>query len=295
MSGQRPPRPARQTAGRKNARQAAGRGAGPATCLTGSAAKPAVEPAALPIGGGPTVALPQPAAAAFAAGSADTLAMASDGLQAALQSLGLPLAPAQQDQLTAYAALLQRWNAVHNLTALRDPRQMLTHHLIDCLAAVPALLRHAGGRRLKVLDVGSGGGLPGLAWAIAVPEWPLHAVDAVAKKAAFLRQAAGELGLAPRVQALHGRVESLKLDGGYDLIASRAVGPLAELVTWSAHLLAPKGVWVAMKGQVPDDEIAALPARAEVFHVEPLQVPGLDAQRCLVWMRPRNAAGRSAT
>lgn len=217
-------------------------------------------------------------------------------LQQASESLGLGLPQAVRDQLLAYAALLERWNGTYNLTALRDPGRMLTHHLIDCLAALPALRRHADGRALKVLDVGSGGGLPGLAWAIAQPDWAVHCVDAVAKKVAFIRQAAGELGLAPRVQALHARAEALPMiDTGYDLIASRALGSLAELTAMTGRLLGRDGIWLALKGRIPDDEVTALPPAVEVFHVEPLAVPGLDAQRCLVWMRPRAvAAGRPA-
>ena len=142
--------------------------------------------------------------------------------------------------------------------------------------------------RTRVLDVGSGGGLPGVVWAIALPDLELHCVDTVGKKAAFVRQVAAELRL-PNLKAEHARVESLKGPAA-DVVTSRAFASLADFVRLTAHLLAPGGVWMAMKGKRPDDEIAALPATAAMFHVEPLTVPGLDAERCLVWLRPATGA-----
>jgi len=133
-----------------------------------------------------------------------------------------------------------------------------------------------------VLDVGSGGGLPGVVIAIACPEVAVTCVDTVAKKAAFIQQAAAELGL-PHLRATHARVESLR--ESYDVVTSRAFASLKDFVTWSRSALAPNGVWMAMKGRQPDAEIAELPADVSVFHVEPIAVPGLDAQRCIVWMR----------
>ncbi|MFN0184008.1 MAG: 16S rRNA (guanine(527)-N(7))-methyltransferase RsmG [Aquabacterium sp.] len=202
-----------------------------------------------------------------------------------LDALALDLPPPAIDQLMRYLALLQQWNSVYNLTAVRDPGQMLVQHLIDCLAAVPALRRLTQGRTLRVMDVGSGGGLPGLVWATVFPAWSITCVDAVAKKAAFIRQAAGELSLGG-VRSMHGRVEQLQDVGEQDLITSRALGSLADLVRLTQPLLAAGGHWLAMKGRRPVDELAELPTTVDVFHVEPLQVPGLDAQRCLVWMRP---------
>jgi 16S rRNA (guanine527-N7)-methyltransferase len=209
-------------------------------------------------------------------------------LLAAAQALGAPLQGAEADRLLAYVDLLQRWNRVYNLTALRDPADMLSHHLIDCLAVLPPLRRwlaQPGPQRL--LDVGSGGGLPGVVLAAMQPHWQVDCVDTVAKKASFIRQVAAELRLT-NLQGLHARVEALVPPaGGYGLITSRAFASLADFTALTRHLLADDGVWMAMKGKLPADEQAALPPSVEVFHVEQLQVPGLDAQRCLVWMRPR--------
>jgi 16S rRNA (guanine527-N7)-methyltransferase len=185
---------------------------------------------------------------------------------------------------------MQQWNKVYNLTALRHADEMLSHHLLDCLAVVPALRRHAaelGLASMSLLDVGSGGGLPGVVLAAIEPAWRVSCVDAVGKKATFIRQVAAELRL-PNLHGLHARVEALApTGGGFDLITSRAFASLGDFVSLTRQVLAPTGVWMAMKGRQPEDELAALPGDVEMFHVEPLQVPGLDAQRCLVWMRRR--------
>jgi len=194
-------------------------------------------------------------------------------------ALGLDVTPAQVEALERYLALLQRWNSTYNLTAVRDPAQMLTQHLADCLAVVKPLAERLPAGR--VLDVGSGGGLPGVV--LAILGWDVTCVDTVGKKAAFIRQVAAELRL-PRLQAQHARVEQLKV-APFDVVTSRAFSSLADFVTLTSALLKPGGCWMAMKGRVPDEEIAVLPAGVEVFHVEHLTVPGLDAQRCLVWMR----------
>ncbi len=231
-------------------------------------------------------------------------------LLAAAQTLGLALTAAQITQLLAYLNMLQRWSRVYNLTALRDPAEMLSHHLIDCLAILPPLQRWCAAAAPvahRVLDVGSGGGLPGVVLAALQPGWQVDCIDTVLKKVSFIRQVAAELRLT-NLQGMHARVESLVLpdDGdspgdtpghtrdctpgrtrGYTLITSRAFASLADFTALTRHLLAADGVWVAMKGKVPVDEQAALPADVEVFHVEQLQVPGLGAQRCLVWMRLR--------
>lgn len=193
------------------------------------------------------------------------------------------------DQLAAMGAflnLLQRWNATYNLTSVRDPAAMLTQHLADCLAVLPALHRQpiAQGR---VLDVGSGGGLPGVLLAIMAPELAVTCVDTVGKKAAFIQQVAGTLKLS-NLRAVHGRVEQLKLLP-FDIITSRAFASLDDFTRLTSAHMADTGVWMAMKGKSPADEINALPTGIEVFHVEPLRVPGLEAERCLVWMRKRPA------
>jgi len=208
----------------------------------------------------------------------------ADTLRSGAAALGLALTEGQFEQLQAHLALLQKWNRVYNLTAVRDPQEMLTHHLLDSLAAVAPLLRHTGGRPARLLEVGSGGGLPGAVLAICRPELQVSCVDTVGKKAAFIQQVAASLKL-PNLQGLHARVETLA--GPFDVIASRAFAALPDFVAWSRQALAPGGVWMAMKGKLPQDEIDALPADVQVFHVEPLQVPGLNAERCMVWLRPR--------
>ncbi|WP_043461423.1 16S rRNA (guanine(527)-N(7))-methyltransferase RsmG [Azohydromonas australica] len=206
-------------------------------------------------------------------------------IAALARQLGLAPDDYQLRQLHDYLALLQRWNKTYNLTALRDPAQMFTHHLADCLAALPPLQRVLAGRDgLRLLDVGSGGGLPGVLIAVLCPGLQVSCVDTVGKKAAFIRQVSAELGLR-NLRAEHARVE--QLPGRYELITSRAFATLADFVALTRERLAPEGLWMAMKGKRPDEEIAALPADVEVFHVEPLAVPGLDAERCLVWMRLR--------
>jgi len=217
----------------------------------------------------------------------DTLRMQ---LEAGARALELDLSEAQVGQLMDFLALLQKWNKVYNLTAVRDPQEMLTHHLLDSLAAVAPLRRQAasvgqgGGAPVKLLDVGSGGGLPGVVFAICCPGVDVSCVDTVGKKAAFIQQAAVALRLS-NLHGVHARVETLA--GPFDVISCRAFASLPDFVAWSRSALAvPHGVWLAMKGKRPDDEIAALPPGVTMFHVEPLAVPGLEAERCIVWMRP---------
>jgi 16S rRNA (guanine527-N7)-methyltransferase len=206
-------------------------------------------------------------------------------IAALVRQLALSADEHQLRQLQAYLALLQRWNKTYNLTALRDPVQMFSHHLADCLAALPPLQRAVDGREgLRLLDVGSGGGLPGVLIAVLCPQLHVSCVDTVGKKAAFIRQVGVELGLR-NLRAEHARVE--QLPGCYDLITSRAFATLADFVALTRERLTQEGVWMAMKGKRPEDEIAALPEDVAVFHVEPLLVPGLEAERCLVWMRRR--------
>ncbi len=213
--------------------------------------------------------------------------MSRDVLIAGLQALGLSLSDEQVSRLLDYLALLQKWNKVYNLTAVRLPEEMVTHHLLDSLAAVPPLLRQTGGQPIRLLDVGSGGGLPGVVIAITCPQIEVSCVDTVGKKAAFIQHAAAGLKL-PNLRGIHARVESLKAEegGGFDVVCSRAFASLADFTHWSRSALKPDALWMAMKGKHPADEIAALPASVSVFHVEQLVVPGLDAERCIVWLRP---------
>lgn len=208
-------------------------------------------------------------------------------LDQGLFALKLALTDAQKDQLLAYLALIQKWTQVYNLTAVRDPSEMLTHHLLDSLAVVNPLLRQLDVLQmpttsLRLLDVGSGAGLPGVVIAICCPEITVHCVDTVAKKAAFVQQVAVNSKLS-NLRGIHARVE--KLTDTYNVVCSRAFASLDNFSQWSRQALAELGVWMAMKGKHPADEMAALPSEVQVFHVEQLEVPGLGAERCIVWMR----------
>ena len=206
------------------------------------------------------------------------------GLRAGLATLALELSDVQVTQCLDYLDLVQKWNKVYNLTAIRDPGEMLTHHLLDSLTVIAPLRRQTQGRAVSLLDVGSGAGLPGVVVAICCPEVTVTCVDTVSKKAAFVQQAALTLKL-PNLRGLHARVESLTEP--HDVVCSRAFASLADFVSWSRLALAEEGVWLAMKGKLPSDEMAVLPGTVEVFHVEQLQVPGVDLQRCVVWVRER--------
>jgi 16S rRNA (guanine527-N7)-methyltransferase len=228
-------------------------------------------------------------------------------LRDGLRALKLELDDHQISQLLDYQALIGKWTKVYNLTAVRDPAEMLTHHLLDSLAVIAPLRReltklslpiadlavHSVGaeeldatkpakNKFTLLDVGAGAGLPGIVIAITCPDVSVTCVDAVAKKAAFVQQVAAALKL-PNLRGLHARVESLTQP--HDVVCSRAFASLHDFATWSKSALAKHGVWMAMKGKSPDQEVAALPESAKVFHVERLHVPGLDAERCIVWMR----------
>jgi len=213
-------------------------------------------------------------------------------LRSGLADLALVLDDGQIGLLLDYLALIQKWTQVYNLTAVRDPAEMLTHHLLDSLAVIQPLRRQLAGLRdqapdmdsvnVRLLDVGSGAGLPGVVIAICCPEIAVDCVDTVAKKVAFIRQVAATLGLA-NLRGLHARVENLT--DPYRVICSRAFASLADFTRLSSAALAPQGLWLAMKAKDTADEVAALPATVNVFHVEQLVVPGLDADRCIVWMR----------
>ena len=216
----------------------------------------------------------------------DSTASAATAISQAASQMGVDLTPAQLEQLQRYLALVQKWNKVYNLTALRDPADMLTHHLFDSLSAIAPLQRQLAQMGVpvtgaKLLDVGSGAGLPGVVMAICCPGVSVSCVDTVGKKAAFVQQVALELRL-PNLRGVHARVESLT--DKFEIISSRAFASLVDFTTWSRAALAEGGVWLAMKGKHPADEIAALPTDVAVFHVEQLHVPALDAERCIVWL-----------
>jgi len=229
-------------------------------------------------------------------------------LRQGLSELGLALTDAQVANLLSYQALIQKWTLVYNLTAVRDPAEMLTHHLLDSLAVIQPLRRQwaslaatgqggelatgsSPGTSLRLLDVGSGAGLPGVVIAICCPDVTVDCVDTVAKKAAFVQQVAVTLKL-PNLRGVHARVENLR--DKYDVISARAFASLADFTTWSMAALAEHGVWMAMKGKHPADELAALPPAVKVFHVEQLTVPGLGAERCLLWLRRSSSSASPA-
>lgn len=208
-------------------------------------------------------------------------------LREGARALEVELSDPQVEALLTYQDLILKWNKVYNLTAVRSPEEMLTHHLLDSLAVIAGIRRQAAGQVIRMLDVGSGAGLPGVVIAICCPDVRVDCVDTVAKKAAFIQQAAAQLKLS-NLRGLHARVE--ELTGPYDIVISRAFASLKDFVTWSRRALAPQGHWLAMKGKRPDAEIAELPADVEVFHVEQLQIPGLQAERCLLSLRPAHGA-----
>lgn len=216
-------------------------------------------------------------------------------LRQGLLDLALALDETQIAQLLAYLDLIGKWTKVYNLTAVRDPAEMLTHHMLDSLAVVAPLQAQLGvmavlaeqgalvtGQQTRLLDVGSGAGLPGVVIAICCPQIAVHCVDTVAKKAAFIQQVAVSLKLS-NLRGIHARVESLTEP--YDVVSSRAFASLVDFVTWSGAALVEQGIWMGMKGKHPAEEMAVLPSSVRVFHVEQLVVPGLGAERCIVWMR----------
>jgi 16S rRNA (guanine527-N7)-methyltransferase len=199
----------------------------------------------------------------------------AEQLERGIAALGLAIDQATQMRLLDYTALIGKWNQVYNLTAIREPEKMVSHHLLDCLAVLP----HIAPRRL--LDVGSGAGLPGIPLALALPGIHVTLLDSNHKKCAFLRQAVLELGL-KNVDVCSERVETWKPQEKFDVIISRAFSELAEFVRLTRHLLAPGGVFAAMKGLNPHEEIEKLPEGCQALQVLPLSVPGLEAGRHLV-------------
>ena len=200
-----------------------------------------------------------------------------------IKELQLDLDEAQHTKLLDYLALLFKWNAVYNLTSVRDPMQMVTLHVLDSLAAVPAFKDAA-----NVLDVGAGGGLPGMVLAISRPDMKVSMIDTVHKKTAFLNQVKAELELG-NVTVYTKRVEQLEVKTKFDVITSRAFADLSDFVNWSGHVLAEGGQFIALKGVAPADERERLPAPWKVQKLQPLQVPGLDAERHLVFIQAETA------
>ncbi|MHB1231406.1 MAG: 16S rRNA (guanine(527)-N(7))-methyltransferase RsmG [Burkholderiales bacterium] len=198
-------------------------------------------------------------------------------LAAGLSALGLSLDAIQQQKLLDYLALIAKWNKVYNLTAVREPEAMLTQHLLDSLAVLPHL--HA----TRVIDVGSGAGLPGIPFAIARPEWKIALLDSNHKKATFLRQACLELGLT-NTEVVCERVEQYQPSEKFNTVISRAFSDLGEFARLTAHLAAKDGKLYAMKGVYPHDELGRLPPQFKAQEVIPLTVPGMDASRHLVIM-----------
>jgi 16S rRNA (guanine527-N7)-methyltransferase len=205
-------------------------------------------------------------------------------LEEGVRALQLDLDEQQIGRLMDYLGLLAKWNSVYNLTAVRDPSQMVTQHLLDSLAVVPAF---ADAR--DVLDVGAGGGLPGIVLAIVQPDMNVSLIDTVHKKTAFLTQVKAELGLA-NVTVHTARVEQLQVPHRFDVITSRAFADLADFVNWSGHLLAPGGCFIAMKGVMPEEEISRLPEGWVVGEVRHLHVPGLNAERHLIFIKEAKGA-----
>lgn len=200
-------------------------------------------------------------------------------LASGLQTMGMVLEKSTQQRLIEYILLLQKWNRIYNLTAVRDPEKMLTQHLLDSLAVMP----HLPGKR--IIDVGTGGGLPGIPLALANPSLEFTLLDSNHKKTTFLRQACLELGL-KTTRVVCERVEAWQPEDKYDVVISRAFSDLAEFATLTLHLCKQGGVMLAMKGIYPHEELTRLPADVELQQVVALTVPGLDAERHLVFLRP---------
>lgn len=208
-------------------------------------------------------------------------------LEAAARALGLDISAEQRDALLGYLDQLQRWNRTYNLTAVRDPEQMLIQHVFDSLAVLPPILETLDKNtvdNIAVVDVGSGAGLPGVVMAIMQPGWSVHCVDAVEKKMAFVRQVAGALRL-PKLQAVHRRIETIAPYQA-NIVVSRAFASLVDFAGLAGRHVAPGGYLLAMKGREPIEEVDALQRETDwcVSRIQSLSVPELNAQRCLVWM-----------
>lgn len=199
-------------------------------------------------------------------------------------AMGIALTALQSDRLLAYLALLVKWNRAYNLTAVRDPDEMLPRHLLDSLSILPLVIGAIGDTAARILDVGTGAGLPGIPLAIMLPGARFTLLDSNGKKTRFVRQAQLELGL-ENVEVVHARVEELHPAEPFDLITSRAFAPLPRMFAQTAHLLAPGGGYLAMKGAVPVEEIAELDREGILAEVVPLQVPGTEGERHAILLR----------
>lgn len=199
-------------------------------------------------------------------------------LAAGLEKLGVDLDAGTRERLLAYGALLMKWNRVYNLTAIRDEASMIDLHLLDSLSILPHVADVS-----RVADIGAGGGLPGIPLAICRPDCEVALVETVGKKASFLLQAKAELKLA-NLSVHNTRVEQFQPAEAFPAVSSRAFASLADFVRLTGHLLAPGGRWIAMKGQYPDDELAALPADCKLIESRRLQVPGVEAERHLLFI-----------
>lgn len=197
-------------------------------------------------------------------------------LSQGLAELGIDLDVATQQKLLDYLALLEKWNKVHNLTAVRDPSDMVTLHLLDSLSVLPHI------KSGSLLDVGSGAGLPGIPLSIVRPDLQVTVMDSSHKKASFMRQAKATLGI-PNLEVVCGRVEEFHPEHKFNMVISRAFSDLAEFMRLTAHLCDEGGVWLAMKGVYPFDELAQI--KGPTSEVVPLRVPGLEAQRHLVFLK----------
>ncbi|MEJ7670561.1 MAG: 16S rRNA (guanine(527)-N(7))-methyltransferase RsmG [Casimicrobiaceae bacterium] len=214
-------------------------------------------------------------------------------LAAGLAVLGLDVPARARQKLTAYVELLSKWNRTYNLTAIREPERMVTHHVLDSLSVLPALvplLAEPAG--VRMLDVGAGAGLPGIPLAIARPDWDVTLLDSRQKKVAFMTQTAIELDLA-NVKAHAARVEQFVAHTPFDVVIARAFSALAAFVRCSARHLAPGGRLVAMKGIYPEEELATLPPDIGVLAITALTVPGLAAERHLVVLEHRDSSTRA--
>jgi len=213
----------------------------------------------------------------------------NERIQDACRSMGVECSAAQSAQLLRYISEMQKWNKTYNLTALREPEQMLIQHIFDSLSVVPylsgALKDGAGASPASICDIGSGGGLPGVVIAVMNPECSVQCIDAVEKKTAFVRQMVGAVNL-PNLSATHSRIEQMAPQNA-DIVISRAFASLLDFATLSGVHVRAGGWLVGMKGKRPDEEIEDLHSKTDwqVDHIDPLVVPELNAQRCLVWMR----------